>query len=98
MRRAREFGLRASKLRADLGEINDRKRALVKEFADYRIAQLRNPRFALHIWQGRALSIATPIAVGRRTLTARSFIISTGSTVADIAIPGLKGGGVSHQR
>ena len=37
MRRAREFGLRASNLRANLDEINDRKRALVGEFADYRI-------------------------------------------------------------
>ncbi len=89
MRRAEEFGLRASKLRADLGEINDRKRALVKEFADYRIAQLCSPRFALISGRARFVN-RTAIAVGRRTLTARSFIISTGSAVADIAIAGLK--------
>lgn len=89
MRRAREFGLRASNLHADLGEINDRKRALVKEFADYRIAQLRSPRFALISGEARFVN-RNAIAVGRQTLTARSFIISTGSTVADIAIPGLK--------
>ena len=89
MRRAREFGLRASNLRADLGEINDRKRALVREFADYRIAQLRDPRFALLSGGARFVDRNT-IAVGRRTPTARSFIISTGSCVADIAIPGLK--------
>ncbi len=89
MRRAREFGLRASNLRANLGEINDRKRALVKEFADYRVAQLRDPRFALIKGRARFVNRNT-LAVGTQPLTARCFVISTGSVVADIAIPGLK--------
>ena len=89
MRRAREFGLRASNLRANLDEINDRKRVLVGEFADYRIEQLRNPRFTLINGTAQFVNRNT-IIVGKQNITARSFIISTGSTVADIAIPGLE--------
>ncbi len=89
MRRAKEFGLRASKLRANLDEINDRKRALVSEFANYRIEQLRNPRFTLINGTAQFVNRNT-IAVEKQNITARSFIISTGSTVSDIAIPGLK--------
>ena len=89
MRRAREFGLRASNLRANLDEINDRKRALVSEFADYRIEQLRNPRFTLINGTAQFVNHNT-ITVEKQNITARSFIIGTGSTVADIAIPGLK--------
>ena len=89
MRRAKEFGLRASNLRANLDEINDRKRALVSEFADYRIEQLRNPRFTLINGTAQFVNRNT-IAVEKQNITARSFILSTGSTVADIAIPGLK--------
>jgi dihydrolipoamide dehydrogenase len=89
MRRAKEFGLRASNLRANLDEINDRKRALVSEFANYRIEQLRNPRFTLINGTAQFVNRNT-IAVEKQNITARSFIISTGSTVSDIAIPGLK--------
>ncbi|MCY4351789.1 MAG: FAD-dependent oxidoreductase, partial [Gemmatimonadetes bacterium] len=79
MRRAREFGLRASNLHANLDEINDRKRALVGEFADYRIEQLRNPRFTLINGTAQFVNRNT-ITVEKQNITARSFIISTGST------------------
>jgi pyruvate/2-oxoglutarate dehydrogenase complex dihydrolipoamide dehydrogenase (E3) component len=88
MRRAKEFGLRAADLRANLGEINDRKRALIKEFADYRIEQLKNPRFTLIRGTARFVNRST-IKVRRQNITARSFIIGTGSVVANVPIPGL---------
>src|SRR5512140_1687371 len=47
MRRAKEFGLTPSDVQADLEAIIDRKDRLVREFADYRIEQLRDPRFTL---------------------------------------------------
>ena len=47
VKRAKEFGLRASKPIAKMDEIYARKKALVKEFADYRVEQLNSPRFEL---------------------------------------------------
>ena len=92
MRRAKEFGLRASDLRANLAEINDRKQALIKAFADYRIEQLKNPRFTLIRGTAQFIDRNT-IKVGRQIITARSFIIGTGSVVADVPIQGLNGVG-----
>jgi pyruvate/2-oxoglutarate dehydrogenase complex dihydrolipoamide dehydrogenase (E3) component len=88
MRRAKEFGLRASNLHANFTEINDRKQALIKEFADYRIEQLKNPRFTLIRGTAQFIDRNT-VKVGRQNITARSFIIGTGSVVANVPIPGL---------
>ena len=88
MRRAGEFGLAASGLKADLAAIADRKKALVKEFADYRIQQLKNPRFKLI--RGRArFESPRRVRVGADTLQAESVIIATGSVPRHVPIPGL---------
>ena len=89
MRRAKEFGLRTEKPRAHLREINDRKKALVRDFAAYRIQQLKNPRFTLIRGKAQFLNNTT-VKVGRRIINAKSFIIGTGSMPADIPIPGLR--------
>ncbi len=47
MRRAGEFGLCPVEAQADLAAINDRKRKLIADFADYRVSQLRSSRFSL---------------------------------------------------
>jgi len=47
LRRTREFGLSSVSASADLSAIVDRKDRLIREFADYRIQQLRDPAFAL---------------------------------------------------
>ncbi len=47
MHRAKEFGLSASNLSADLALIHDRKTRLINEFASYRIEQLKDPKFLL---------------------------------------------------
>ncbi len=72
----------------DMPFIAARKRALVKEFADYRIEGIET--FPLH--QGHATFISNgTLAVGDHTaLKARSFIIATGSSVAPAHIPGLQ--------
>ncbi len=89
MRRAKEFGLGASNLSANLPTIVDRKRALVREFADYRIEGLKNPRFKLI--RGRArFESPHSIRVGSQTLQARSFILATGSVARSVPIPGLE--------
>lgn len=87
-RRAKEFGLSPVSAQPDLSAIVDRKDRLVREFADYRIQQLHDPRFTLY--QSRAV-FRSPreITVGDRVLSARSFILATGSRPSEVPIPGL---------
>ncbi len=89
MRRAKEFGIQSVDPQANLSDINDRKNKLIKEFADYRIEQLNDPRFTLIQEQAEFIS-PHEIRVGDNTLKAKSFIIATGSVIADYPIPGLE--------
>lgn len=88
MKRAKEFGLRTTKPTARMDEILARKKAMVKEFADYRIEQLKSPRFDLIRGKAEFLD-ANTIQVGKKKITARSFVIATGSVAAKFDIPGL---------
>ena len=74
--------------RADLSAIVDRRDRLVREFADYRIQQLRDPRLTLY--QSRAV-FRSPyeITVGDTVLSSGSFILATGSRPSEVPIPGL---------
>ena len=93
MRRAKEFGLLPVTPQADLAWINDRKNRLIGEFADYRIEQLKNPRFNLIESTGSFVSQNSVQVDGGKILTAKNFIIATGSVVADYPIPGLQKAG-----
>jgi len=88
LRRAKEFGLSPVSAHADLSAIVDRKDRLVREFADYRIQQLRDPRLTLY--QSQAV-FRSPheISVGDTVLSASSFIVATGSRPSEVPIPGL---------
>ncbi|MBT5471714.1 MAG: dihydrolipoyl dehydrogenase [Nitrospina sp.] len=88
MHRAKEFGLLPVTAGADLAAINDRKNKLIGEFADYRIEQLKDSRFTLIEEKAEFIS-PNEVRVGTKTLKAKSFIISTGSVIADYPIPGL---------
>lgn len=88
MRRAKEFGLAAVEVKGDLGAIVARKNRLVREFADYRIGQLRDPGFTLYESAAAFLS-PRAIRVGSQQLRAGSFIIATGSVPKDVPVPGL---------
>ena len=87
-RRAKEFGLSPVSVQTDLSAIVDRKDRLVREFADYRIQQLRDPKFTLY--QSRVV-FRSPheITVGKTVLSAGSFILATGSRPCEVLIPGL---------
>ena len=89
MRRAKEFGLLPVKAGADLAAINDRKNQLICDFADYRIEQLKDPRFTL-IQEKAKFITPNEVQVGASKVQAKSFIIATGSVIADYPIPGLK--------
>src|SRR6478609_4001 len=83
LRRAKEFGLSPVSVQADLSAIVDRKDRLVREFADYRIQQLRDPKFTLY--ESRAVFLSPrEIAVGNNLLSADSFILATGSSPSDV--------------
>lgn len=88
LRRAKEFGLSPVSARADLSAIVDRKNRLVREFADYRVEQLHDPKFTLY--QSRAV-FQSPheISIGSTVLSAGSFIVATGSRPSEVPIPGL---------
>ena len=89
MQRAGEFGLSATGIEADLAAIIDRKNKLIREFADYRIGQLKNPRFTL-IQDKAAFVSPHEIEAGGKRLSAKAFIIATGSVIAQLPIPGLE--------
>ncbi len=88
MRRAKEFGLSAQNPSADLAAINDRKNKLIAEFASYRIEQLNDPRFTLIEEQASFIS-PHELKVGDKSITAKNFIIATGSSTAEFPVPGL---------
>jgi pyruvate/2-oxoglutarate dehydrogenase complex dihydrolipoamide dehydrogenase (E3) component len=92
IRRAPEFGLSTMKVQANLNAIIDRKNRLIKEFTDYRIEALRHPRFTLYQEKARFLS-PTLIQAGPHYLSAKAFIIATGSVISHIPIPGLEEAG-----
>ena len=88
MGRAAEFGLSPVQPRADLAAIIARKERLIREFAEYRIGQLRDRRFTLYEEPARFLS-PQQLQVGARVLQAKHFIIATGSVVRHLPLPGL---------
>ena len=88
MHRAKEFGLSVSNPSADLSLINDRKIRLINEFASYRVEQLNDPKFTL-IEEHASFLSPHQLKVGKRVLSAKNFIIATGSTTAEFPVLGL---------
>ncbi len=86
-REAEQLGIHVNGLHSDVPAIFARKRALVKEFADYRVKGIE--RFPLYIGPARFLS-PTQLAVGNGDVVeAKHFIIATGSLVPPAALQGL---------
>lgn len=87
VREAGKLGIRVGSVNVDMPFIAARKRALVKDFADYRIDGIM--QFPLYSGTARFLS-PTELAVGDDTvLQASNFIIATGSIVPPAALDGL---------
>ena len=87
--RAGEFGLKVGRPSANMAAVNDRKNALISEFAKYRVEQLKSPRFTL--LRGKAQFVDShTVRVGKKTVTGKSFVVATGSTTSRIPIPGLE--------
>src|SRR5215813_11521313 len=100
LRRAEEFGLSAGHLGYDAGAIIARKRRLIGEFADYRAQQLRKGPFDFE--RGIAEFIDTHtlrirlLVGGERIVRAKTAVITTGSIIHMIDLPGLQEIGFVH--
>ena len=94
LRRAGEFGLRAEGLEIRGDEILARKRRLIGGFASYRQEQLVQGKFTLLRGAARFVdSENVEVALrdgGTERITARAFLLATGSVVSDVPLPSLK--------
>jgi len=93
LRRAEEFGLKAEGISFNAEQIIARKRRLIGEFADYRREQLETGKF--EFLRGTATFVdahtveVTKMEGGKTTLTAKSFLLATGSENSSPDIPGI---------
>lgn len=93
IREAGEFGLSTRDVSCDAAKIIGRKERLIAEFARYRAEQLENGRF--HLIRGHArfagphtLAVRMPDG-NEHTVTARAFVVATGSVIRHPSIQGL---------
>ena len=98
LRRASEYGLRAENVRVVGPEIQARKKRLVGEFAGYRRQQLEHGKFdyirgLARFENAHTLRVVPPegdaAQTGPPAVTSKTFLIATGSQVADVPVPGL---------
>jgi pyruvate/2-oxoglutarate dehydrogenase complex dihydrolipoamide dehydrogenase (E3) component len=93
LRRAKEFGLSAGGIGFDARAMIERKRRLIDEFAKYRVEQLNGGRF--EFLRGRAEFVDAHritlklLAGGEKQFEAATVLISTGSVINLIDLPGL---------
>ncbi len=94
VRRAGEFGIRASLPEAETGAIRLRKRELIADFAGYRQGQLGDGRFTLlrgtAAFTGPHSLEVTLREGGTLSVEARTVLIATGSVIAWPEVPGLR--------
>jgi pyruvate/2-oxoglutarate dehydrogenase complex dihydrolipoamide dehydrogenase (E3) component len=82
------WGIRAD-VNFDFAKVMARKDAMVKEFADYRAQQLTTGKFQFIRAMARFIDPHTvELSIGRK-LSAKHFVIATGSTVAPSPLPQL---------
>lgn len=82
------WGIRAD-VSFDFAKVMARKNAMVKEFADYRAQQLTAGKFELIRAMARFTDAHTLALSNGRSVTAKHFVLATGSTVAPSPLPQL---------
>jgi len=83
------FGFKGGEPVADLAAMQKRKREVIKEFSDYRKQQLEDGRFSLFRQKGILSSPNTIRLEDGTELNAEKILISTGSGIKTLDIPGL---------
>ena len=86
---AEPWGIRAEEVSFSFTQVMARKSAMVKDFADCRVHQLGNGKFSFKRAAARFVNAHTLELSTGETLTAGSFVISTGSMVAPSPVPQL---------
>jgi pyruvate/2-oxoglutarate dehydrogenase complex dihydrolipoamide dehydrogenase (E3) component len=98
VREAAPFGIRTGKLSIDFKKAMARKKAIIKDFADYRANQLNTGKFKFIRANAKFLDphtvALTPFTVHQKpappaTVTAKYFVIATGSAVAPMPLHAL---------
>lgn len=89
MQSSATWGLHAGKTSYDFSAVMARKDRLIEEFASYRRQQLTSGKFQLVRSQARFLDPHTVELSRGGRLSARSFVVATGSIVGSSPIPGL---------
>jgi pyruvate/2-oxoglutarate dehydrogenase complex dihydrolipoamide dehydrogenase (E3) component len=83
------WGIRTKGVSFDFKQVMARKDVLIQEFADYRAQQLRNGKFKFIRAHAKFLDPHTVELDHGKKLTAKNFIITTGSSVAPSPRPSL---------
>ena len=89
--RGQTFGFDQANLGSDMEKMQQRKKEIIAEFADYRTEQLKDGRFSLFRSKAKFLDSKTLELTDGTLLKASKFIISTGSTIGMPPVPGLDG-------
>src|SRR6266566_601647 len=89
-RHANTWGLRVPQVGFDFARVMARKDALIKEFAADRVKQLTGGKFKFIRALARFTDAHAVMLSTGETVTARHFIISTGSIVSEPPLPQLK--------
>jgi len=87
--KGKAFGLDIPAAAINMPALHLRKLDIIKEFSDYRQAQLESERFTLFRNRAKFIDHKTIELDDGRQLTADHFMIATGSTVSVPALPGL---------
>ncbi len=84
------WGLKISKASFDFAKVMARKDSLIKEFADYRHNQLKGGKFHFIRAKAKFTDAHTLALTNGKSVTAKNFVLSTGSTIAPSPLPHLK--------
>jgi pyruvate/2-oxoglutarate dehydrogenase complex dihydrolipoamide dehydrogenase (E3) component len=90
---AQTWGVHAGKVTFDFAKVMARKDAQIKDFADYRVKQLNDGRFKFIRANARFTDSHTLELSNGKRLTAKHFVIATGSTIPKPSVPGLSEAG-----
>ena len=90
---AKTWGVQAGKVSYDFAAVMARKNAQVKDFADFRVQQLNRGKFKFVRANAKFLDAHTVELSDGKKLTAKNFVIATGSSVAPAPLPQLEEAG-----
>ena len=87
---SRTWGVHAGKVSYDFKQVMARKDAQIKDFADFRAQQLNSGKFKFIRANAKFLDAHTVELSDGKKLTAKNFVIATGSSVAPSPLPQLE--------